>query len=87
MTNQGIDERVLNEYIKLLSENKPNLSKLQKDQISELMSITVNGKYTLATTILFGLYPQAYFPQLCIIATAIPGTEIGAIGKDEANYR
>ena len=67
VTNQGIDERALNEYIKLLSENKPNLSKLQKDQISELMSITVNGKYTLATTILFGLYPQAYFPQLCMI--------------------
>lgn len=86
VTNQGIDERALNEYIKLLSENKPNLSKLQKDQISELMSITVNGKYTLATTILFGLYPQAYFPQLCMIATAIPGTEIGAIGKDDERF-
>lgn len=86
VTNQGIDERALNEYIKLLSENKPNLSKLQKEQISELMSITVNGKYTLATTILFGLYPQAYFPQLCMIATAIPGTEIGAIGKDEERF-
>ena len=86
VTNQGIDERALNEYIKLLTENKPNLSKLQKEQISELMSITVNGKYTLATTILFGLYPQAYFPQLCIIATAIPGTEIGAIGKDEERF-
>ena len=86
VTNQGIDESALNEYIKLLTENKPNLSKLQKEQISELMSITVNGKYTLATTILFGLYPQAYFPQLCIIATAIPGTEIGAIGKDEERF-
>lgn len=86
VTNQGIDERALNEYIKLLTENKPNLSKLQKEQISELMSITVNGKYTLATTILFGLYPQAYFPQLCMIATAIPGTEIGAIGKDEERF-
>lgn len=86
VTDQGIDERALNEYIKLLTENKPNLSKLQKEQISELMSITVNGKYTLATTILFGLYPQAYFPQLCIIATAIPGTEIGAIGKDEERF-
>ena len=86
VTNQGIDESALNEYIKLLTENKPNLSKLQKEQISELMSITVNGKYTLATTILFGLYPQAYFPQLCMIATAIPGTEIGAIGKDDERF-
>ena len=28
----------------------------------------------------FSPYPQAYFPQLCIIATAVPGKEIGEIG-------
>ena len=86
VTNRGIDNAALDKYIKLLTENKPNLAKLEKEQISELMSITVNGKYTLGTTILFGLYPQAYFPQLCIIATAVPGTEVGAIGKDEERF-
>ena len=29
---------------------------------------------------LFSLYPQAYFPQLCILATVIPGVEIGETG-------
>ena len=86
VTNRGIDNAALDKYIKMLTENKPNLAKLEKEQISELMSITVNGKYTLATTILFGLYPQAYFPQLCIIATVVPGTEVGAIGEDEERF-
>lgn len=34
------------------------------------MSITVGGEYSLTATLLLSLYPQAYFPQLCIIATA-----------------
>lgn len=29
--------------------------------------------------LLFGLYPQAYFPQLSIIATRVPGTEMGVL--------
>ena len=44
------------------------------------MSITIGGEYSLTVTLLFSLYPQAYFPQLCIIATAIPGTEVGQLG-------
>lgn len=30
---------------------------------------------------LFSLYPQAYFPQLCITAVVVPGTEIGQNGE------
>ena len=46
----------------------------------ELMSITRNGEFTLSTVMLFGLYPQAYFPQLCITAIVVPGREIGTVG-------
>ena len=81
VTGDAIDEEALSDYIKLLSKNKPNLSKLSKKQISELMSITVNGQYSLTSTLLFGLYPQAFFPQLCIIATSVPGTEVGQTGE------
>lgn len=80
VTAKSINTEKLNEYFKLLSENKPNLSKLENEQISELMSVTVGGEYSLTATLLFSLYPQAYFPQLCIIATAIPGTEVGQLG-------
>jgi len=80
VTSGSIDGEKLNEYFTLLAENKPNLSKLENEQISELMSITVGGEYSLTATLLFSLYPQAYFPQLCIIATVIPGTEVGQLG-------
>ena len=34
---------------------------------------------------LFGYYPQAYFPQLSVIATCVPGTEMGIL--DETGHR
>ena len=80
VTTKSINTEKLDEYFKLLSVNKPNLAKLEKEQIAELMSITVGGAYSLTATLLFSLYPQAYFPQLCIIATAIPGTDVGQLG-------
>lgn len=81
VTSGSIKVNEIEKYFHLLSENKPNLSKLSTEQISELMSITVSGQYSLTATLLFSLYPQAYFPQLCIIATAIPGTEVGQLGS------
>ena len=35
---------------------------------------------TLSAAMIFSPYPQAYFPQLCITAIAVPGTEIGCLG-------
>jgi ATP-dependent DNA helicase RecG len=32
------------------------------------------------TVLLFSPYPQAYFPQLCITAVVVPGTELGVEG-------
>lgn len=86
VSEKSIDQNALNEYIRLLSGNKPNLSRLDKEQVCELMSITVNGKYSLTATLLFGLYPQAYFPQLCIIATVLPGDEVGEVGALQERF-
>lgn len=86
VTEKSIDQNALNEYIELLTENKPNLARLDKEQICELMSITVNGQYSLTATLLFGLYPQAYFPQLCMIATVLPGEEVGEIGEAQERF-
>ncbi len=86
ITEKSINIHALDEYIRLLTENKPNLAKLELEQIKELTSITLNGEFTLSTTLLFGLYPQAYFPQLCIIATALPGETVGEIGKNEERF-
>ncbi len=86
VTDAAIDQAEFNKYIELLRENKPNLSRLGTEQITELMSLTKNGEYTLVSTLLFSIYPQAFFPQLCIVATALPGKEIGQVGKDSERF-
>lgn len=76
----ALDQHELNEYLQKLKLGKPNLATLSDDSIYELMSVTRNQAVTLSAVLLFSLYPQAYFPQLCIIAVSIPGTEIGDTG-------
>lgn len=81
-----LDQAAISEYIYKLKENKPNLSQLHDARIYELMSLTIGGKSTLASVLLFSPYPQAYYPQLCIIATSVPGTEMGDVGADGERF-
>lgn len=76
----ALDQDNLNQYLNSLKSGKPNLTALKDKQILELMSMTRDGIPTLAAVLLFSPYPQAYFPQLCITALSIDGTEIGDIG-------
>ena len=76
----SLDSEELGTYMKKLKTGKPNLAGLTDREICELMSITRNSHVTLSAVMLFSLYPQAYFPQLCILATVIPGVEIGETG-------
>lgn len=75
------------EYKLLCKKNKPNLSKIPDEQFNELMSITKNGKLTLASVLLFCAYPQAYFPQLSIIATSVYGNEVGVLGENGERFK
>lgn len=72
---------LLADYLVQLKKGKPHLSVIPDNEIYELMSIKRDEKITLSAVMNFCAYPQAYFPQLCIIATVIPGTEPGAIGE------
>lgn len=74
---QTIDIDKLTRYKELCKENKPHLSKVDDKQFNELMSITKDGQLTLSSVLLFCVYPQAYFPQLSIIATAVYGEKMG----------
>lgn len=82
----SLDANKLTKYLLQLKSDKPNLSHLEDSQILELMSIISDGKPTLAAELLFGLYPQAYFPQLGIIAVSVPGTEIGDTDMDGSRF-
>lgn len=72
------------EFIKYLFEvksKKPNLSEISDEQICRLQGFTVELDPTLAGVLLFSNYPQAFFPQLCITAVSIPGTEMSMLGS------
>lgn len=81
-----LDQELLLKYIELLKEGKPRLAKQNDETICELMSITRNGEITLSSVMLFSPYPQAYFPQLCITAIVVPGTQLGAQAEGEARF-
>lgn len=80
-TLKSLDQDRLGEYMTRLKMGKPHLSHLSGKEISELMSITHNGVITLSTCLLFSPYPQAYFPQLSILAVVVPGSEMGEVGR------
>lgn len=50
------------------------------------MSIKRDDAITLSAVLNFSPYPQAYFPQLCIIATVVPGNEVGTIGEQGERF-
>ena len=77
----SINQELLAKYIELLKTGKPRLAAISDNEIYELMSIKRSDAFTLSAVMNFGNYPQAYFPQLCIIATVVPGTEIGQQGE------
>lgn len=83
---QTIDEEKLAEYKAMCKKDKPHLSKVADDQFNELMSITKDGRLTLSSVLLFCVYPQAYFPQLSIIATAVYGNEMGELGESGERF-
>lgn len=64
-----------------LKNRKTNLSQLSEEKICHLQGFTENNKPTLAGIMLFSDYPQAFFPQLCITAVSIPGTEMSMTGS------
>ncbi|MBQ9993470.1 MAG: putative DNA binding domain-containing protein [Clostridia bacterium] len=82
---ESLDKIKLDEYIALRKKNRPHLATIPEKQMHELIGVTRDGKVTLAAVLLFSPYPQAYFPQLGIIATSVPGTQMGVL--DEQGQR
>jgi len=82
----SLNQEGLSGYIQLLKDGKPNLSAINDKDIYELMSITRNNDVTLSAALLFGPYPQAYFPQLCITAIVVPGSEMGQLGESGERF-
>ncbi len=81
------DEKRLNDYLDAVKKEQRNLvDNVTEEQILELMGISNDGVPTLAGVMTFSKYPQAYFPQLCITAVSLPGTEQGSVGDDGERF-
>lgn len=72
-----IDTDAHTEYLIKMRKKKPNLAELTNDKINSLQGFTIDNKPTLAGVMMFSPYPQGFFPQLCITAVYIQGTEMG----------
>lgn len=82
-----IDEKRMADYLLAVKKERRNLAdNVSEAEILELMGVTVAGKPTLAGLMTFSKYPQAYFPQLCITAVSLPGTELGVLGEDGERF-
>ena len=83
---KALDPTLLQEYILRLKKNKPNLSAMPQEEIETMMGLKKNGTPTLAAITLFGVYPQSVYPQLCITAVSVPGTQIGDVADNGERF-
>ena len=82
----ALDQNSLEEYLSLRRKNRPNLSHVDVKQLCGLTGVTRNGEVTLSAVLLFSPYPQAYFPQLSIIAARVPGEEMGYLDSNGQRF-
>ncbi|MDR1626176.1 MAG: putative DNA binding domain-containing protein [Spirochaetia bacterium] len=80
-TREDVSPDLLEEYLLRLKRLKPNLANLPREKTLRLQGLFVGEAPTLAGILLFSDYPQAFFPNLCLTAVAVPGSEMGDTGE------
>ena len=78
--------RLAGYFAAVKAERKNLADNVSEDEIMELMGIVLDGVPTVAGVMSFSKYPQGYFPQLCLTAVSVPGTEMGDIGDDGERF-
>ena len=81
------DKERLHRYLDAVKSERGNLAAHASDaEILDLMGVTAGGTPTLAGIMTFCAYPQTWFPQLCVTAVVVPGTQIGDTDADDARF-
>ena len=80
---EDFNQEKINKYITKIKSQKPNFSKFSDDKILKLSGIIDEdtGAPTLAGTLMFSEWPQAYLPQLFVACVVVPGTQLGNVGE------
>lgn len=82
-----INAKRMEDYLMAVRTERQNLtSSVSQEDILELMGVVNAGRPTLAGLMTFSTYPQTYFPQLCITAIVLPGTEMGSVGLEGERF-
>ncbi len=81
-----LEKNKIADYIYKLKTHKPNLAKLALSRILETQGIIQNDLPTLCGILIFGEYPQEFFPQLSLTAMVIKGKEFADVANDEARF-
>ena len=81
-----LSQNLLQLYVLQRSKDRPQFAQLTQEQAYEMLNITRGETPTLAAVMNFGAYPQGFFPQLGIIATVVPGTQIGVLDDSSARF-
>ena len=85
-----LDMNLLDKFIEKYTIDKPNFSKFNKTEI--LINAGVLAKVenrvfpTVAGIMVFGIYPQKYFPQWFVAAIVVPGFNVGDLGKSGERF-
>lgn len=78
--NEDLKTLAFERYILEVKTKKKNLSAVSEKRLCELLGFITEDKPTVAGVMMFSEYPQAFFPQLCITAVSLPGTEMSMTG-------
>lgn len=81
-----LDMDRIDDYIRKNRIARPRFAQLSDQQVYESLHLMQKGVPTLAAVMNFGIYPQAFFPQLAITAIVVPGTAIGDTAPDGARF-
>lgn len=84
--SDSFDKARLADYFSALKKTKPLLSNQSEEKILQLQGLAQNGVPTVAGLMLFGEYPQGFFPQMSVTAVSIEGTELGETLGDTARF-
>ena len=81
------DQERLKQYLKSVKTERKNLAEnVTDEEIMELMGVTLDNTPTIAGVMSFSIYPQGYFPQFCVTAVSLPGTEMGETSDEGERF-
>ena len=89
-TIDDLNKENLKNYIDKLKMDRPHFAKNDFIKCLKICGIIDNSNNqiypTLAGTLIFGEYPQTFYPQLFIACAVIPGIELGDVGQNGERF-